>query len=232
MGRRATPGPEADRGPPAVCGRGRSKIGLPRCIPPNICAAPSGALYTGRGPVCGMIVRFAGAAGATGADSTICSGAAAIAAGCCGEAVIGWGAGAEGAGAGFAAGAAGAASGTATGRASCAGFFVVETPAGGGGAAPGAGGFTITGPVGAFDAMAGAATTIGGACLGCGTILRGAGALGAPWPAGVWLAGAFEGGAGGTLTTGFRGAGDEAASAAFRAAAAWLLLASRCRLWS
>ena len=62
MGRRA-PGGSGGREPgaPGACGRGRSKIGRLRGGAPG---AGGGAEYVGRGPVCGMITRRTGAAGA------------------------------------------------------------------------------------------------------------------------------------------------------------------------
>ncbi len=76
MGRRS-PGRSGGRGAPGAAGRGvRWKIGCPgtgrpgagRVTAPDADAAGAdmGALYTGRGPVCGMIMRGGGAIGAAG----------------------------------------------------------------------------------------------------------------------------------------------------------------------
>jgi hypothetical protein len=72
MGRRS-PGRNMGRAPggPDCCGRGRWKIGLPGSGRPGAGrdTAPGagiGALYTGRGPVCGMITRGCTMAGAGG----------------------------------------------------------------------------------------------------------------------------------------------------------------------
>ena len=91
IGRRS-PGRSGGRGaptPPGPCGRGRWKIGWPGTGRPGIgrpvigraaigtpgcggggAGRGGGALYTGRGPVCGTIMRGAGGVGATGAAET------------------------------------------------------------------------------------------------------------------------------------------------------------------
>lgn len=90
----------------------------------------------------------------------------------------GWGCAATGAetGAGLAVGAAGG--GTAAGL-TATGVVGTAAEMAGLGSAAVTGGLTTTGPAGGFAAMAGTggggATTMGGACLGWGTILRGAG---------------------------------------------------------
>ena len=81
IGRRS-PGRMGGRGPPAggAAGRGRWKIGCPGTGRPGTGRAAigtpgctgaagrgGGALYTGRGPVCGTIIRGAGGPGVTGA---------------------------------------------------------------------------------------------------------------------------------------------------------------------
>jgi hypothetical protein len=48
---------------------GRWKIGLPRCNPGG---GVVGALYTGRGPVCGMMTRRTGGAGVAGVAAAGC----------------------------------------------------------------------------------------------------------------------------------------------------------------
>ena len=78
IGRRS-PGRNGGRGaPPGTCGRGRWKIGWPgtgrpgagRDVPPigspGCTGFGGGALYTGRGPVWGTIMRGGGAIGAAG----------------------------------------------------------------------------------------------------------------------------------------------------------------------
>src|SRR5579863_3036777 len=68
--RGAAPGAEED-------GCGRRKIGCPRTTTPGTVA---GAVYTGRGPACGVIIRFTGGAGGAigfaGAVGSVCSCAA------------------------------------------------------------------------------------------------------------------------------------------------------------
>ena len=211
MGRRTPPGPTlgpvlpgrepkgAPPVPPGPCGRGRSKIGLPRCMPPSVCAAPAGAVYTGRGPVCGIIMRLAGGPGTTAG--------VALAAGVFGAAAEASEAGADAeelscscaaeefpkvaaASATFGGVAAETApvglpikEGAALPKAvpcfvSCATPLPgVWTTTGEPVVKPDAGGFTITGPEGGREAIAGrgGVVTICGACLGNGTTLRGAG---------------------------------------------------------
>src|SRR5487761_1836343 len=144
----------------------------------------------GRGPVCGIITRLAGGAGATGAvEATTGSGVGELtdaevelaANGC---STVAAGAGGASTTAGGACGTRGAAGVTleaagVAGFASCGALFAgtattVEAPV-----SPDDGGFTITGPWGARDAMAGVgvgvADTICGAWRGKGTIFRGAG---------------------------------------------------------
>ena len=142
----------------------------------------------GRGPVCGIITRLAGGAGAAGAvEATAGSGIGELtgavvelaADGCSTVAagVVGTSTAADGTcGARGAAGATLEPAGVA-GFASCGALFAgtattVDAPVN-----PDDGGFTITGPCGARDAMAGVcvADTICGAWRGKGTILRGAG---------------------------------------------------------
>jgi len=127
--------------------------------------AGGGAVYVGRGPVCGMMTRRTGAAGAAGTSGT---GAAASTG--------------AGGGVGGATGAAGAA-----GAAAEAGGRATTTPAGGGvllaiaGRSPaGAPGRTTT-PAGGRAPKAGRAAgcTITGAWRACGTMRRGASPVGA-----------------------------------------------------
>ncbi len=147
----------------------------------------------GRGPVCGMITRFAGGPATAGVAGAVVGSALgtisataleAAAAGCSATAA---GAAATSDGAAGSTGVCGGRDDTPTvggvveigGLVSCgAGFTGVTTPV----AAPVetvAGGFTITGPEGGRDAMAGVvaagAETICGACRGKGTIFRAAG---------------------------------------------------------
>ncbi len=214
----------------------RSKIGFPRCRPVPV-AGPGvdgtmDALYTGRGPVCGITMRrgigtltfalFAGAA----VDS------AAIAATAPGDPLVGTStacaacsvaaADAAGASATESAAAAGALTAIFSSRAAgAAGGFTV-TPAGGGAttttgraATAPAGALATIAPAGGRDAMAGAAggaAMIGGAERGCGTILRGSGRAGAAAAAGfaatgVVAAGVAAGAAGlaGAAVAGFAG---------------------------
>src|SRR5271166_1934866 len=78
MGRRS-PGRSGGRGPVGALGRGRWKMGWPGTGRPGVgrAAAPAsalgaagriGALYTGRGPVCGTIMRGDGTGSRGGAD--------------------------------------------------------------------------------------------------------------------------------------------------------------------
>jgi hypothetical protein len=177
IGRRS-PGRSGGRGPPTpgACGRGRWKMGCPgtgrpgagRMVPagPLACTVGAtgrggGALYTGRGPVCGTIIRGAG-----GCGGPVTTGGAA------GRGATGaWGAadavtnGAAGAG-GATTDAGGI--GGATGRGAA-------TGTGGAGGATGAAGFSITG--GATTGRTGgvgAAAGVGGAAGG-GFGLTGAG---------------------------------------------------------
>ena len=196
----------------------RSKIGFPRCRPVPV-AGPGvdgtmDALYTGRGPVCGITMRrgigtltfalFAGAA----VDS------AAIAATAPGDPLVGTStacaacsvaaADAAGASATESAAAAGALTAIFSSRAAgAAGGFTV-TPAGGGAttttgraATAPAGALATTAPAGGREAMAGAAggaAMIGGAERGCGTILRGSGRAGAAAAAGFAATGVVAAG--------------------------------------
>lgn len=150
----------------------------------------------GRGPVCGIITRLAGTAGATGAVEA--------AAGSGVEELIGaavelatTGCSTVAAGAGGASTAAGGACGTrvtggatleaaaVVGFASCGALFAGTATTVDAAVSPDDGGFTITGPCGAREAIAGvgvgAVDTICGAWRGNGTIFRGAGFA----PAGV-----------------------------------------------
>ena len=149
-------------------------MGRPRCTPPGAelpCGAAAGrgggAVYTGRGPVCGIITLRAGGAVGSGVElATAC--------GACGSAADGaaaTGAGVDGAGAAIGGGTA-AAGGFATTGATGA----CDAIAGRGGAAATApaGGLATTGPAGGRAAIAGGAM-ICGACRGWGTIRRGAG---------------------------------------------------------
>jgi hypothetical protein len=191
IGRRS-PGRSGGRGPPtpgAPCGRGRWKIGCPgtglpgagRMVPTG---APDwatgaggrggGALYTGRGPVCGTIMRgpgvaagaevlgaagrggTSGAAGAVGAEDAIIDGDAGAA-----DVTLATGGTGGGAGRGGATGTAGTGGGgaglstgwTTAGRTGGGGATGAVT--GGGGGATGAAGF------GAGGAITGLATTGG-----------------------------------------------------------------------
>jgi len=201
IGRRS-PGRSGGRGAPAPCGpcgRGRWKIGCPgtgrpgagRIVPAGalVCAAGvgatgrGGALYTGRGPVCGTIILGAGGCGA--ADTV--GGAGRGTGGVTGitgdvEAAIGGaaGGGATTAAAGGGGGAAGrtggattaGAAGTGGGGAGTAGFSVAgattvgRAGAGDGGAATvaGAAGFTTGGTIVGFGVAGG-----GAGFAGCGT---------------------------------------------------------------
>ena len=154
-------------------------MGRPRCTPPG---APmelegallgggvagrgggAGAVYTGRGPVCGITTRRTGIAGASGTGGIA-------------TAISGSGAGAGGGATTTAGGAATAAggSGATGGRATTTGAVgALDAMAGrGAGAAP-TGGRPTTGPDGALDAIAGGAM-ICGAWRGKGTMRRGAG---------------------------------------------------------
>jgi hypothetical protein len=168
-----------------------------------------GAVYTGRGPVCGIITRRGAGATCSGAvgsglaaDACTCAGGSTGAAGADADAIdtaaVGGGAATTGA---FATTGPEGAAAEIAGRAS-----VVEPPTGG---------FATTGPVGGFAAIAGVcggAATMGAAWRGWGTILRGAGLgasgaadTGAGGVAGVaGAAGRATGGA--VATTGFAGA--------------------------
>lgn len=144
----------------------------------------------GRGPVCGIITRFAGGAGAAGvAEATTGSAVGAltgadvemVAAGCSTVAAC---AGGTSTAAGGACGTRGATGTTleatgVAGFASCGALFAGTATTVEAAANPDDGGFTITGPCGAREAMAGvgvgAEVTIWGAWRGNGTILRGAG---------------------------------------------------------
>lgn len=144
-------------------------------MPPNVRAAPSGALYTGRGPVCGIIIRFAGANGEAAPSSAATDELAAGDSGCVGADDI----------------TAGVSFDTSDGDA-CVGITTADLATTGAlavsaglsifdsvflaAAMEAADGFAITGPDGGREAIAGVegeVTTIGGACLGCGTTLRG-----------------------------------------------------------
>jgi hypothetical protein len=159
----------------------------------------------GRGPVCGIITRFAGGAGGAGVvEATANSPVEELTGAGVEVAAIGCSTGAAAAGGASTAGEAGCgilvaagmtveAAGVA-GLASCGALFAgtattVDAPVN-----PDDGGFTITGPCGARDAMAGvgvgAADTICGACRGNGTIFRGAGFDPAAIPAAPGPAGA------------------------------------------
>jgi hypothetical protein len=197
-------------GPP-----GRWNIGRPRWIAPGPDGAlgrGGGALYTGRGPVCGIITRFTGAAAA--AEASAASGACDAGAG---------GVGGAGATGGVAATGGGALGGAAGGRATT-GFAGAAEAIAGRGVAAAAGGAAVTGgrattgPAGGFAAIAGGcgggALTIGGAWRGCGiTTRRGGGSgLGAAAAGGA-------GTAGGAAAAGFCGAAAGFASAAAGGAA-------------
>ena len=191
IGRRS-PGRRGGRGaptPPGPCGRGRWKIGCPgtgrpgagRIVPAGAPACATGAagrgggaLYTGRGPVCGTIIRGAGVCGAAAAGGGA-GRAIAVAAG---------GAGAAGAEIVGAVGAAGIT--TATG-----GGGVGRGAAGGGGAATTTAGFSTSG--GATTGRAG-----GAGATGAATGAAGAGAGVAGFAAGGTTTGlAATGGAAG-----------------------------------
>jgi hypothetical protein len=179
MGRRS-PGRSGGRGaptPPGPCGRGRWKIGWPgtgrpgagRRVPIGALAwgagvgagRGGGALYTGRGPVCGTIMRGAGGCGGpvttggAGRGATgVCEGAEAVNEGAAGGGGATTAAGAGGAGRGAATGGAGGAGATAglsatgaattgrTGGAGVTGAATVATGAGGGVGFGGTGGAT------------------------------------------------------------------------------------------
>ncbi len=161
---------------PGAAGRGRWKIGWPgtgrpgagRAVAdPCAVALGGGALYTGRGPVCGMMTRgFAssvgfGGGGATGCFTSTAGGAAATGGGGSATGPFATGGGVVGAG-----GATGVAAGTVnTGRGVAGGGtirrgFGVSTGAGAGGAgfASTTGGFAATGGLGAGGAGGGACT--------------------------------------------------------------------------
>jgi hypothetical protein len=176
MGRRS-PGRSGGRGAPtpgAPCGRGRWKIGWPgtglpgagRMVPTGgpeggtgAGGRGGGALYTGRGPVCGTIMRGAGVAGAlpmpgvAGRGGMAAGGAGAVGAG---DAMTDGDAGAA------AVTAAGAETGGATGRGGAAGGGEAM---GGGGAGRSTTGCTGAGRTGIAGA-AGAVTGGGGGATG------------------------------------------------------------------
>ncbi|HTT24036.1 MAG TPA: hypothetical protein VMG82_34240 [Candidatus Sulfotelmatobacter sp.] len=198
MGRRS-PGRSGGRGAPTPagpCGRGRWKIGCPgtgrpgagRIVPAGtlVCAAGAGAtgrggaLYTGRGPVCGTIILGAGGCGAADAVGGVGRGAGGVT-GITGDAeAAGGGAttAAAGGGGGAAARTGGAttagAAGAAGGGAGTAGFSVAgattvgRAGAGDGGAATGVGaavgaaGFTAGGTIVGFGVAGGGAGFGGG----------------------------------------------------------------------
>jgi hypothetical protein len=149
-------------GPPGAAGRGRSKIGRPRWIPP---AAPGAAVYVGRGPVCGITTSRTGCTGAAGGAGASAAVAAAV--------VIGEGAAtacAVASGLAILAGAVAAAGGALT-------TMPGEAGATTGGGATTTGALPITGPEGGLLAMAGVGGNTAVDCgRGSGTILRGAGA--------------------------------------------------------
>ncbi len=211
MGRRS-PGRSGGRGaptPPGPCGRGRWKIGWPgtgrpgagRKVPIGALAwgggagRGGGALYTGRGPVCGTIMRGAGGGGGPvttggagrGATGVVCDGAEAVNDGAAGVGGATTAAGAVGAGRG----------GTATGGAAT----------GGAGATAGlsATGAATTGRTGGAEAT-GAATVAAGAGGGVG--FGGAGGA----IAGLEMA---AGGAGGAGAAGAGRTGGAAAASFF-----------------
>lgn len=194
MGRRS-PGRSVGRGAPGACGRGRWKMGWPGTGRPGAgragapgAACPAGAagligaLYTGRGPVCGMIMRGGGAPmGAADLGGAVAAGGAAAAGGC----AAGGGATADGGATGGAGGLGGAETGA-----------LVEAL---GGAAGGGGGGAIT-----AEADLGCGTTSRGAGGGSGAGFGGAGAF-ATGAAGLASTGGAAGG------TGFGAAGGAAA---------------------
>jgi hypothetical protein len=229
------PGPLGIRcpGPPGAPVGLRSKMGLPRCSPVAGAGAVCGtmdALYTGRGPVCGITMRRAGGSGARsfglGAaavnsaamaateDGGSAIGARVSAAGAAarGSATVAAGGspmvGATGACA-FAAGFS-APRGCSSRTTGAAGGLATTAPGAGGttttARAPGtvpAGGFATTVPAGGRLAIAGAAggsAMIGGAERGCGTIRRGSGRAGTA-AAGITAAGATAGVALGAVRT-------------------------------
>ena len=175
MGRRS-PGRSGGRGPPtpgAPCGRGRWKIGWPGTGRPGagrivlVGAAPcatgaggrgGGALYTGRGPVCGTIIRGAGVCGAAVTDGVAGRTGAAGGAGATGaaDAVTGGTTGVVGGGATTATGGTGGAAGRGIG--------------GAGGGATTAAGFSTTGgaTTGRTGGAGGGVTDVGAATTGAG----------------------------------------------------------------
>jgi hypothetical protein len=177
---RRSPGRSGGRAP-GVWGRGRWKIGLPGSGRPGAgrAVAPStggGALYTGRGPVCGMITRGLGAP-ETGAGGFIGAGGG----GASGfdAAMIGLsGGGTGGATRGGAAAAGGTAGADATGVAGA-------TTGGLGGTTTAAGGRE-------------AATVSGVTSRGCGGSTAGLGGAGAAGLTATGAAGLAAGGTGGT----------------------------------
>ena len=144
----------------------------------------------GRGPVCGIITRFAGGAGVAGTVEATTGSAigeltgADVELAAIGGSTVATGAGGISTAAGGACGTRGAtgemleATGVA-GFASCGALFAGTATTVEAAANPDDGGFTITGPCGAREAIAGVAgvveVTICGACRGKGTIFRGAG---------------------------------------------------------
>jgi hypothetical protein len=194
IGRRS-PGRRGGRDAPAPgpAGRGRWKIGCPgtgrpgtgRALPDGALVCPmgtpgrgGGALYTGRGPVCGTIMRGAGVCGAAGAGGGVGAagrtgaadgGAAAVMTGAC----AGGAGGATTAGGGGAAGRGGACGVTGAGG-GAAGFSTGATTVGRGGA--GTGGVNGAGGGGVGFAAGGAATGFATTGAGGGAGRDGAGA--------------------------------------------------------
>ncbi len=208
MGRRS-PGRNGGR-PAGAAGRGRWKIGWPGTGRPGagrgvvLAAGRIGALYTGRGPVCGTIMRRAGGGGA--AVSACIGGAAAIG---------------GGGGAGFAGGRAIAGSSTMVGSsaagggaAGTSGAGLVSGFGGSGGAGTvyvgrgaGGGGTTRRGGGACGSTAGGAAATGGGATGGFGAATGGS--TGGAVAAGLAGAAGFVGaaGAGGATVRGGAGRG-------------------------
>ena len=90
IGRRPAGPPGCGR-PAGACGRGRWKMGWPGIGRPGVrmgwpgvllAAGVAGARYTGRGPVCGMIMRRTGSAGRGGCAGGATVGVAVAAGGC------------------------------------------------------------------------------------------------------------------------------------------------------
>ncbi len=200
-------------------------MGFPRCSPVPVAAGgveTIDALYTGRGPVCGITIRRGAgtttfgvfAAAADSAEIALTAPAASPACGATAACSVTT-AGAAGTSATGAAGAGGLRAIFSSRTGGAAGGFTT-TAAGGGatttrtGTAP-AGGLAIMVPAGGREAIAGVegggATTIGGAGRGCGTILRGGAWIGAA-ATGLAATGAAAAGAAalaGTAVTGFAG---------------------------